>query len=178
MSAACMTYWGTSVRASPELHPCSPLPSSARAHIYHLPMPTSRQAFAWPLPHPRWGWTPPCNIRADTGLTPATSAPGLGSPLPHPCRDWAHPCHICARAGLTPATSAPGLGSPSLAKRRSNNLLRVLLLELRYNVARDLLSDFGGVQRFHQLLARNLLSISQTARGLVVRLKRIMELGH
>jgi hypothetical protein len=29
---------------------------------------------------------------ATTGLTPATSAPGLGSPLPHLRRDWAHPC--------------------------------------------------------------------------------------
>jgi hypothetical protein len=25
-----------------------------------------------------------------TGLTPSTSAPGLGSPLPHLPRDWAH----------------------------------------------------------------------------------------
>ena len=44
-----------------------------------------------------------------TGLTAATSAPGLGPPLPHLHRDWAHPCHICTATGLTPATSAPGL---------------------------------------------------------------------
>ena len=35
-----------------------------------------------------------CHICTGTGLTPATSAPGLGSPLPHLRRDWAHPCHI------------------------------------------------------------------------------------
>ena len=73
------------------------------------------------------------HICTGIGLTPATSARGLGSPLPHlrrDCasplprlrRDWAHPCHlcagtvphpchICAGTGLTPATSAPGLGS-------------------------------------------------------------------
>jgi hypothetical protein len=48
------------------------------------------------------------HICTGTGLTPATSAPGLGSPLPHLHRDWARPCHICTRTGLTPATSAPG----------------------------------------------------------------------
>jgi hypothetical protein len=74
------------------------------------------------------------HICTGTGLTPSTSAPGLGSPPPHllrdsahpcahlhrdwahPCahlhRDWAHPCHICAGTGLIHATSAPGLGSP------------------------------------------------------------------
>jgi hypothetical protein len=54
----------------------------------------------------------PCHICAGTGLTPATSAPGLGSSLPHLRRDWAHSCHICTGTGLTPAASAPGLGSP------------------------------------------------------------------
>jgi hypothetical protein len=75
---------------------------------------------------------------AGTGLTPATSAPGLGSPLPHLRRDWVHrchicmgtalplphlhwdwayPCHTCAGTGLTPATPAPGLG-PSLPHLR------------------------------------------------------------
>ncbi len=84
------------------------------------------------MPHLRRDWAHPCHICAATGLTPATSAPGLGSPLPHlrrdwahPChictgtgtlpphlrRDWAHPCHICAGTGLTPATSARGLGT-------------------------------------------------------------------
>ena len=57
-------------------------------------------------------WAHSCHICAETGLTPATSAPGLGSPLPHLRRDLAHPCHICAGTGLTPATSAPGLGAP------------------------------------------------------------------
>jgi hypothetical protein len=36
-----------------------------------------------------------------TGLTPSTSAPGLGSPLPHLHWDWAHPCHICPGTGRT-----------------------------------------------------------------------------
>jgi hypothetical protein len=45
-------------------------------------------------------WARPCHICAETWLTPATSAPGLGSPLPHLRRDWAHPCHICAGIGL------------------------------------------------------------------------------
>ena len=31
-------------------------------------------------------------ICTETGLTPATSAPGLGSPLPHLHRDWARRC--------------------------------------------------------------------------------------
>ena len=52
------------------------------------------------------------HICAGTGLTPPTSAPGLGSPLPHLRQDWAHPSHICAGTGLTAPTSAPGLGSP------------------------------------------------------------------
>ena len=51
-------------------------------------------------------------MRSTCGLTPATSALGLGSPLPHLRRGWAHPCHICTRTGLTPATSALGLGPP------------------------------------------------------------------
>ncbi len=69
-----------------------------------------------------------CRLCAGSGLTPPTSAPGLGSHLPasapglgpprqHPHRDWAHPCphlrldrahpaHIQRRAaGLTPPTS-------------------------------------------------------------------------
>jgi hypothetical protein len=68
------------------------------------------------------------------GLTPATSAtglgsrlptsaPGLSSPRPHLQRDRAHPAHICTGTGLTsahictgtelaPPTSATGQGSP------------------------------------------------------------------
>jgi hypothetical protein len=49
---------------------------------------------------------PPGACMAGTGLTPPTSAPGLGSPRPHLRRDWAHPAHICAGTGLTPPTSA------------------------------------------------------------------------
>jgi hypothetical protein len=53
-----------------------------------------------------------CHIGTGTGLTPATSAPGLRSPLPHLHRDWAHPCHTSTGTALAPATSAPGLRSP------------------------------------------------------------------
>ena len=53
-----------------------------------------------------------CHICAGTGLTPATSASGLGSPLPRLHRDWAHPAHIGTGTGLSPGTSAPGPGSP------------------------------------------------------------------
>ena len=52
-------------------------------------------------------------VRRDWGLTPATSAPGLGA---HPATFapglGAHPCHICTWTGLDAAASAPGLGSP------------------------------------------------------------------
>jgi hypothetical protein len=59
---------------------------------------------------------PPPSHLTETGLTPATSAPGLGSPLPHLQRDWgstlprlsrgwAYPCHICIRTALIPAPS-------------------------------------------------------------------------
>jgi hypothetical protein len=57
---------------------------------------------------------PPVHIHSGTGLTPATSAPGLRSPLPHRHRHWARPCHICTGTGLTPATSAPGPGSQAI----------------------------------------------------------------
>ena len=81
-------------------------------------------ALSSPLPH----------LRRDcvrTGLSPATSAPGLGSHLatsapglgcashicagtglrqPHLCRDWAHPSHTCARTGLTPCHICAGTG--------------------------------------------------------------------
>ena len=52
-------------------------------------------------------------VRAGTGLTPPTSAPGLGSPLPHLRRDWAHPCNICTgtdRARPSPAPAQLGAG--------------------------------------------------------------------
>ncbi len=46
------------------------------------------------------------------GLTPPTSAPGLGSTRPHLRRSRAYPAHICAWTGLTPPTSAPEPGLP------------------------------------------------------------------
>ncbi len=38
---------------------------------------------ARPCPHLHRDWARRCHMCAGTGLTPATSAPGLGSPLPH-----------------------------------------------------------------------------------------------
>ncbi len=52
-----------------------------------------------------WNGAHRCHICTGTGLTAATSAPGLGSSLPHLHRDWAHRCHICTGTGLTAATS-------------------------------------------------------------------------
>ena len=46
-------------------------------------------------------WAYPCHICTRIGLTPATSAQGLGSPLPNWHKDWAHPCHIFTRIRLT-----------------------------------------------------------------------------
>ena len=43
------------------------------------------------MPHLRRGWARPCHICTGTGLTPPTSALGLGSPRPHLHRGWAHP---------------------------------------------------------------------------------------
>jgi hypothetical protein len=66
-----------------------------------------------------WHCAHPCpHLYTGTGLTAATSAPGLGSPLPPLRWDWAHPCHLCAGTGLAPATSALGLGSPLPPLRR------------------------------------------------------------
>ncbi len=42
-----------------------------------------------PRPHLRRDWAHPAHICAGTGLTPPTSAPGLGSPRPHLRRDRA-----------------------------------------------------------------------------------------
>jgi hypothetical protein len=47
-----------------------------------------------PLPHLRRDWAHPAHICAGTGITPATSAPGLGSPPPHlrwDCRNRTSP---------------------------------------------------------------------------------------
>jgi hypothetical protein len=48
----------------------------------------------------------------ETGLTPATSAPGLASPLPHLHQDWAHRCHICTGTGLSRCAVQPLRGCP------------------------------------------------------------------
>ena len=57
---------------------------------YWAPTEQSGQA---PQPHLHRGWAhPSCNC-AEAGLTPATSAPGLGSPQPHLHRGCAHAEH-------------------------------------------------------------------------------------
>ncbi len=95
-------------------------------HVRVLQGPTSLTDIEWEmncngltlldLPPDRADWAYPCHICAGTGLTPATSAPGLRSP-----------CHTCTRTGLTPSTSAPGLGSLDCKEtRRRPNHRRVL----------------------------------------------------
>ena len=76
----------------------APLPHLHRdwAHPCHICTRTRS-----PLPHLHRDWAHPCHICAGTGLTPATSVPGLGSPLPHPSWDWARLCHIWTGNGLT-----------------------------------------------------------------------------
>ena len=55
----------------------------------------------------------PCHICTRTGLTAATSAPGLGSPLPHLHRDRGSPLpHLHGDRPHRSATSAPGPASP------------------------------------------------------------------
>ncbi len=109
------------------------LPRAHRCHIgsktWHT-SPTSAPGLGSPMPHMQPGlgspvpylhreWAHPAHICAGsaldintgTGLTRATSAPGLGSPpgasapglgspVPHLHRDWAHPGHICTGTGL------------------------------------------------------------------------------
>ena len=48
----------------------------------------------------------PCCICAETGRTPATSAPGLGAPLPHLRRNWAQQLPHLSGTGLAPAGRA------------------------------------------------------------------------
>jgi hypothetical protein len=112
------------------LHPCSPPRwlRSTRRRAARRARPgwssqRSRKSTVWPsrstvqaarcgpLPRLHQDWAHPCHICTKTGLTPPTSAPGLGSRLPRLHQDWAHPSHICTKTGLTPATSAPELGS-------------------------------------------------------------------
>jgi hypothetical protein len=61
----------------------------------------------------------PFHICTGTGLTPSTSAPGLGPPLPHLRRDRAHPCHIRPRTGLEPAASLLCINSGACGPRRA-----------------------------------------------------------
>ena len=108
-----------------------------------------------PVPHLHRDWAHRCHICTGTGLTPATSAPGLGSPLPHlhrdwarSCphlrRDWAHPCHICTGTGLTPPTSAPGLqvaGMTEFCWSPKDDVISIVVPEADNNPARVVLMD-------------------------------------
>ena len=75
-------------------------------------------------------------MRRDWGLTPATSAPGLGSTLPHLRRDWVHPCHICAGTRLTPCDICTGTGAQAFELNiDEDNLLPILTLTVELNDA-------------------------------------------
>jgi hypothetical protein len=77
----------------------------------HAPRQRQRaRALFGSVPHLRRDWVHPAHICTGTGLTPATSASGLGPTRPHLHQDWVHASHICTRTGSTPPTSAPGLG--------------------------------------------------------------------
>jgi hypothetical protein len=102
--------------------------------------PTSALGLGSPLPHLRRDWAHPCHICAGTGLTPATSAPGLGlAPLPT----------SAPRLGSPPPTSAPGLPRtvlprllhPSRAGReqrmRTDARVRVCRAALRLRVGKE-----------------------------------------
>jgi hypothetical protein len=62
------------------------------------------RATRFACPHLRRDWAHPCHICTRSGLTPATSVPGVGSPLPHLHRGWgltaAHP-HLRRDSGPT-----------------------------------------------------------------------------
>ncbi len=78
--------------------------AAAMAHRHRILCCTSRCACCCARCHVCIGAR--LHTRTGTGLTPATSVPGLGSPLPHLHRDWAHPCRIFAGTGLTRRTRA------------------------------------------------------------------------
>jgi hypothetical protein len=145
-----------STHTQTQIHARWPLRHRHNKHIdTHRPRPTEpteRQKHAHGCTHHTWPIAPTmfglCTVSfarampfipapVEPGLTPATSAPGLGSPPPHLHRDWAHPRHICTGTGLIPphlhrdwahpATSAPGLGlslphSAPAWPRRAHNL--------------------------------------------------------
>ncbi len=87
------------------------------------PLPHLRRAWAHPLPHLRRDWAHPSHICTGTGLTPATSTPGLGSPLPHLRRDCAGARRATAEGGWSrrrahdvPAARLAGV-SPKVRER-------------------------------------------------------------
>jgi hypothetical protein len=64
------------------------------------------------VPHLRQEWAHPCHVCAGTGLTPVTSAPGLGSPLPTGCC-----CPRQCSAARCAATLAPSHAARPAASR-------------------------------------------------------------
>jgi hypothetical protein len=73
------------------------------------------------------------HICAGTGLTPPTSAPGLGSPDLRLHRDWAHPCHICAGTGPTPTHICAGIGGCVLQVEHRKTFLFLEQIILKYH---------------------------------------------
>jgi hypothetical protein len=77
---------------------------------------SGRPRLGSPLPHLHRDLARCCHTCAESGLTPATSAPGLscrrvtsasglGAPLPHLHRDCPHPCspcHVCGHRVAAP----------------------------------------------------------------------------
>ena len=88
---------------------------------------TSAPGLGAPVPHLHRDWAHPCHICTGTWLAHATSAPGLGPTLPHLHRDWAtsapatgvtpatsapglaHRCHICTGTWPARSTVSPRL---------------------------------------------------------------------
>jgi hypothetical protein len=88
-------------------------------------------------------WAHPCHICTDTGLTPATSAPGLGS------------CHVCTRTGLSPCKRFVLPAGISLWRRNALRLLPMrtrrvsLIAAWRVNSARRAAKRQGTESLYH-----------------------------
>ena len=136
--ATCTAALATSTAAlehAPQLQRASCRPCTVGAHdiqparhatCAHVAYDRQRHRPAW-LSQPLWcmvqgrshlhrDWARPSHICTGTGLTPPTSAPGLGSPFPHPPKGGAHPSHICTGAGTgaAPCLVLLGVGPPRL----------------------------------------------------------------
>ncbi len=108
-------------------------PQITRTGRVSRPVLPTAAAASTPRTHERaraHGWAHPVHLCTGTGLTPSTSAPGLGSPRPPLHRDWAHPrpasaaglgsppASICTGTGLTPGQHLHRDRLPSPSKPR------------------------------------------------------------